>query len=93
MTTPGRSVGGAARGLITPSPSSSLGVPAPFNEMTSIRRLRVMLASLDRFCESLLYVKKWYGDFPQKYRDADAERRLIRERIKQLAWLKKQEKK
>lgn len=80
-----RSVGGAARGPITPSASSSLAVSIPFEPSTPIRRLRGMLANRDRLIDSAKVWREWWTEADRRYAERlDIERRMIRERIKQL---------
>lgn len=81
-----RSVGGAARGPITPSASSSLAVSIPFEPSTPIRRLRSLLAIRDRLIQSANTWSTWWKEPDYRYVERmDVERRMIRERIKQLS--------
>lgn len=81
-----RSVGGAARGPITPSPSSSLGVSIPFEPTTTVRVLRRMLSSRDSTIDAGAKWKVWWNDHDRRYYEKmDVERQMIRERIKQLS--------
>lgn len=89
MTT-GRSVGGAARGPITLSAGSSPAVPVPYSESTKKDTLRRMLSNRDR---EITEMKAWHDAWElttwsiadlRKYRRLDTERRMIRERIKEL---------
>ncbi len=83
-----RGVRGVARGPITPSPGSSPGVPVPFGETTTIKVLRRMLRDRDRHIESGKKWQVWWKASDESYyRKLDQERRLIRERIKALAWM------
>lgn len=85
-----RSVGGAARGPITPSPSSSLGVSIPFEPTTTVRVLRRMLASRDSTIDAGTKWKVWWNPNDAAYYGRmDIERRMIRERIKQLSFQRK----
>lgn len=85
MTTPRRSVGGAAQGPITPSPGSSPGVSIPFSESTTVRSLRRMLSSCDAKIDAMKRGWIWLTHHERcSLADIDNERRLIRERIKAL---------
>lgn len=92
MTTPRRSVGGAAQGPITPSPGSSPGVSIPFIESTTVRTLRRMLSDRDAKIDAMKRGWIWLNHH-ERYSLAclDEERRLIRERIKALAKQRKVE--
>ena len=83
-----RGVGGAARGPITPSPGSSPGVPVPFGETTTKRRLRGMLRSRDAEIDAMKRGYLWLTEADKiRLNKLDQERRMIRERIKALAWI------
>ena len=84
-----RSVGGAARGPITPSPGSSPGVSIPYKPETTIRQLRAWLAALDRAYEMFRRNIGWNPHAAMRAGELDAERRMIRERIKQLSFQRK----
>ena len=92
MTTSRPSVGGAARGPITPSPGSSPGVSIPFSESTTVRSLRRMLSSCDAKIDAMKRGWLWLTHHERcSMADIDEERRLIRERIKALAKQRKVE--
>lgn len=87
-----RSVGGAARGPITPSPSSSLGVSIPYSEGTTIRVLRKMLSARDSTVDAGKKWSTWWKESDREYyQRQDVERRMIRERIKALSLIQKRE--
>ena len=92
MTTPRRSVGGAARGPITPSPGSSPGVSIPFSESTTVRSLRRMLSDRDARIDAMKRGWAWLNHYERcLLADLDEERRWIRERIKALGKQRKVE--
>ena len=85
MNTPRRSVGGAAQGPITPSPGSSPGVSIPFGDTSSIRALRRMLRFRDAEIDALKRGYIWLNESDKtRLSRLDNERRMIRERIKEL---------
>jgi hypothetical protein len=85
-----RSVGGAARGPITPSASSSLAVSIPYSDGTTIRVLRRMLSVRDSTVDAGNKWAMWWRDSDRVYyQRMDIERRMIRERIKQLSFQNK----
>jgi len=86
-----RSVGGAARGPITPSPSSSLGVSIPYKPTTKIPQLRAWLSALDRAHEMFRRNIGWNPHAAKRAAELDEERRMIRERIKALSLTKKRD--
>jgi hypothetical protein len=84
MTT-GRGVGGAARGMITHGAGSSPAVSVPYSESTTKRALRRMLSARDKSIDAVKKTSAWWTQSDQAYYERmDAERRMIRERIKQL---------
>lgn len=84
-----RSVGGAARGPITPSPGSSPGVSIPFTESAMPRQLRRMLSSRDAQIDAMKRRFVWLSESDrQRLWKLDQERMLIRERIKAIAKVK-----
>lgn len=85
-----RSVGGAARGPITPSPGSSPGVSIPYSDGTTIRVLRRMLSARDSTVDAGAKWSMWWKESDRAYYERmDVERRMIRERIKQLSFQRK----
>lgn len=85
-----RSVGGAARGPITPGPGSSPGVSIPYKPETTIRVLRRMLSARDSTVDAGAKWSMWWKDSDRiYYQRMDIERRMIRERIKHLSFQNK----
>jgi len=85
-----RSVGGAARGPITPSAGSSPAVSIPYSDGTTIRVLRRMLSARDSTIDAGKKWSIWWKDTDRVYyQRQDIERRMIRERIKELGRGKK----
>lgn len=90
MTTPRRSVGGAAQGPITQSPGSSPGVSIPFGDTSSIRVLRRMLRFRDAEIDALKRGYIWLNEADKgRLNRLDQERALIRNRIKAVSHEKK----
>lgn len=70
---------------ITPSPGSSPGVSIPFSENASIRVLRRMLRSRDAEIDAMKRGYIWLNESDKtRLSRLDNERRMIRERIKEL---------